>query len=93
MRRTLPGSMLVALALAGSTGPATACGCGALVSADSAAESRQINEWSLVRFDGRTETILMRLSLGGAALDRVALVLPVPRGGQSRSGAIAPSSV
>lgn len=79
MRRALIASVLVALALAGSTSPVAACGCGAVLSTDRAAGDQPTDEWSLVRFDGRTETILMRLSLG-APLDRAALVLPVPHG-------------
>ena len=72
--------VLVAVALAaGWPAPAPACGCGAVVSADPAASGRAGDEWSIVRFDGSVESILMRLRLG-VPLERAALVLPVRPG-------------
>src|SRR3954447_11260247 len=57
---------------------ASACGCGAVIAPQKTAGQR-IDEWSLVRFDGKAEEILMRLRFG-VPLDTAALVLPVRPG-------------
>lgn len=75
--------VLAAVAAVAAT-PAPACGCGALV-ADRETSGQRVDEWSLVAFDGREETILMRLSLG-VPLDRAALVLPVRPGATAALG-------
>ncbi len=83
MRTVLATLLLLALALA-VAGSAPACGCGAVVPSRPTSGQR-VDEWSLVRFDGRQETILMRLSLG-VPLDRAALVLPVRPGATAALG-------
>ena len=54
--------------------PAGACGCGAVVTADNLGV---YDEAALVRHDGRTEDIVMRLTLSGEPAD-AAWILPVP---------------
>ncbi|MGW0991887.1 DUF2330 domain-containing protein [Streptomyces sp. NPDC002523] len=64
--------------------PAYACGCGAMVPQ----ASRQIavaNEQSVVRWDGHTEQIVMRLTVTGDA-DDVAWIMPVPHRATVRLG-------
>jgi hypothetical protein len=69
---------LAAMAVVLSAAAADACGCGAVISPQDSPGQR-IDEWSLVRFDGNTEEILMRLRFG-VPLDSAALVLPVRPG-------------
>src|SRR5437868_4617836 len=66
---------LFALQLGSLVSPAWACGCGALVPGG----SRQVavgREASVVRWDGRQEQIVMRLTVSGDAR-RAAWIMPV----------------
>lgn len=75
----LLATQLVALAW-----PAYACGCGGMLTE----RGNQIHvdrETSAVRWDGRTEEILMRLQVGGDA-ERAAWVMPVPNRATVRLG-------
>ncbi|WOX09367.1 DUF2330 domain-containing protein [Streptomyces sp. N50] len=67
---------LFALQLGSLVSPAWACGCGALVpgGAQQVAVGR---EASVVRWDGRQEQIVMRLTVSGDAR-RAAWIMPVP---------------
>ncbi|WTW94219.1 DUF2330 domain-containing protein [Streptomycetaceae bacterium NBC_01309] len=56
--------------------PAWACGCGAMVPADQGSV-RVGEETSAVNWDGRTEQIIMRLSVSGDATE-AAWIMPVP---------------
>ncbi|MFI8531841.1 DUF2330 domain-containing protein [Streptomyces aquilus] len=56
--------------------PAYACGCGALVP-DPARRVAVAREVSVVRWDGRRERIVMRLTVDGDS-DRAAWIMPVP---------------
>ncbi|HEX2086630.1 MAG TPA: DUF2330 domain-containing protein [Solirubrobacteraceae bacterium] len=59
---------------------APACGCGAMIPSDrggSTDPNPRVDEWSIVRFDGREEVIAMRLE-STRAFDRAALIMPVP---------------
>ncbi|MET9608185.1 DUF2330 domain-containing protein [Streptomyces sp. NPDC006512] len=56
--------------------PAYACGCGAMVPGD-AARIGVDREASVVRWDGRTEEIVMRFTVGGDARE-AAWIMPVP---------------
>ncbi|MCX5195195.1 DUF2330 domain-containing protein [Streptomyces sp. NBC_00249] len=56
--------------------PAYACGCGAMVP-DAASRIGVDRETSVVRWDGRTEEIVMRFTVGGTA-HRAAWIMPVP---------------
>lgn len=56
--------------------PAWACGCGAMIPADQATV-RVGEETSAVAWDGRTEQILMRLTVSGDAAE-AAWIMPVP---------------
>lgn len=67
---------LLAFQAAWIAAPAYACGCGAMVPRT----GQQISvgqETSVVRWDGRTEQIVMRLSVSGDGRD-VAWIMPVP---------------
>ncbi|MGW6863718.1 DUF2330 domain-containing protein [Streptomyces sp. NPDC054904] len=57
-------------------GPAHACGCGAMVPGD-AARIGVDREASVVRWDGGTEEIVMRFTVGGTARE-AAWIMPVP---------------
>lgn len=75
---------LLALQLGQLVAPAWACGCGAMVPGD----ARQVTvgrEESVVRWDGRREQVVMRLTVGGDA-ERVAWIMPVPRRATVRLG-------
>ncbi|MET9466485.1 DUF2330 domain-containing protein [Streptomyces sp. NPDC006544] len=67
---------LLATQLGSLIGPAYACGCGAMVPG---AEGRigVSREASVVRWDGRTERMAMRFTVGGDA-KRAAWIMPVP---------------
>lgn len=67
---------LLATQLGSLIGPAYACGCGAMVPG---ADGRigVSREASVVRWDGRTEQIAMRFTVGGDA-KRAAWIMPVP---------------
>ena len=65
----------VALTLGGLVAPSTACGCGAYVPSDG--DAAVGGETSLVRFDGSTEQIVMKLQVEGTSSE-AAWVLPVP---------------
>ncbi|MEU3607229.1 DUF2330 domain-containing protein [Streptomyces sp. NPDC035033] len=68
---------LFALQLGSLVAPAWACGCGAMIPD----EDRRIGvdrEESAVRWDGRTETVVMRFRVHGDAR-RAAWIMPVPR--------------
>ncbi|MBT2480625.1 DUF2330 domain-containing protein [Streptomyces sp. ISL-94] len=56
--------------------PAYACGCGAMVP-DGQSRIGVDRETSVVRWDGRTEQIVMRFTVGGDA-HRAAWIMPVP---------------
>lgn len=56
--------------------PAYACGCGAMVPA-AAQRISVASEQSVLRWDGRQEQIVMRLTVGGDARD-AAWIMPVP---------------
>ncbi|MFI6014022.1 DUF2330 domain-containing protein [Streptomyces sp. NPDC051243] len=64
--------------------PAWACGCGAMVP-DGARQVTVGREESVVRWDGRREQIVMRLTVHGDA-ERVAWIMPVPRRATVRLG-------
>ncbi|MFI6682057.1 DUF2330 domain-containing protein [Streptomyces sp. NPDC050485] len=75
-RALLVALALVALQLGSLVAPAYACGCGAMV----AQSGRQLSvrqETSAVRWDGRSEQIVMRLTVDGNAR-RAAWIMPVP---------------
>lgn len=64
--------------------PAHACGCGAMI--PGAGERVAVDrEESLVRWDGRREQIVMRLTVGGDA-ERAAWIMPVPNRATVRLG-------
>ncbi|MET9434447.1 DUF2330 domain-containing protein [Streptomyces sp. NPDC006551] len=67
---------LLALQLGSLVAPAYACGCGAMV-ADRAQRIGVDRETSAVRWDGRTEEIVMRFTVRGNA-ERAAWIMPVP---------------
>ncbi|MEU9101221.1 DUF2330 domain-containing protein [Streptomyces sp. NPDC048361] len=75
-RALLVALALVALQLGSLVAPAYACGCGAMVPQS----GRQLSvrqETSAVRWDGRSEQIVMRLTVDGNA-PRAAWIMPVP---------------
>ncbi|WP_338696080.1 DUF2330 domain-containing protein [Streptomyces sp. Q6] len=75
-RALLVALALIAFQIAWIAAPAYACGCGAMVPR----EGQRISvgqETSVVRWDGRTEQIVMRLSVSGDGRD-VAWIMPVP---------------
>ncbi|MFZ3468089.1 DUF2330 domain-containing protein [Streptomyces sp. 4.24] len=67
---------LLATQLGSLISPAYACGCGAMVP-DGASRIGVSREASVVRWDGRTEQIAMRFTVGGDA-KRAAWIMPVP---------------
>lgn len=69
--------MLVSLQLGSLISPAYACGCGAMVPSKDAQVSVD-RETSVVDWDGRTEQIVMRLTVRGNAPE-AAWIMPVPR--------------
>ncbi|MYW64472.1 DUF2330 domain-containing protein [Streptomyces sp. SID8379] len=75
-RALLVALSVLALQLAWLAAPAYACGCGAMVPRDG--ERIFVNEeTSAVSWDGRTEQIVMRLSMGGTGR-AAAWIMPVP---------------
>ncbi|MFF8711147.1 DUF2330 domain-containing protein [Streptomyces sp. NPDC015184] len=68
--------MLVSLQLGSLIDPAYACGCGAMVPRDESRVSVD-RETSVVAWDGRTEQIVMRLTVRGDAPE-AAWIMPVP---------------
>lgn len=68
--------MLVSLQLGSLISPAYACGCGAMVPSKDAQVSVD-RETSVVDWDGRTEQIVMRLTVRGNAPE-AAWIMPVP---------------
>ncbi|MFI1070269.1 DUF2330 domain-containing protein [Streptomyces puniciscabiei] len=64
--------------------PAYACGCGAMVP-DPAAEISVAQEQSVLRWDGRQEQIVMRLTVNGDAR-HAAWIMPVPHRATVRLG-------
>ncbi|GGR41403.1 hypothetical protein GCM10010497_50840 [Streptomyces cinereoruber] len=67
---------LLALQAGSLVAPAYACGCGAMVP-DASRRIGVDREESAVRWDGRTETIVMRFRVHGDA-ERAAWIMPVP---------------
>ncbi|MFF5703004.1 DUF2330 domain-containing protein [Streptomyces sp. NPDC012794] len=67
---------LLATQIGSLVSPAHACGCGAMVP-DGASRIGVDRESSVVRWDGRTEEIVMRFTVGGDAR-RAAWIMPVP---------------
>ncbi|MDK0519257.1 DUF2330 domain-containing protein [Streptomyces sp. ML-6] len=68
--------MLVSLQLGSLIDPAYACGCGAMVPRDESRVSVD-RETSVVAWDGRTEQIVMRLTVRGDSPE-AAWIMPVP---------------
>ncbi|MEU2391171.1 DUF2330 domain-containing protein [Streptomyces sp. NPDC007369] len=68
--------LLLATQLGSLISPAYACGCGAMVP-DGSTSIGVSRETSVVRWDGRTEDIVMRFTVGGNAR-RAAWIMPVP---------------
>ncbi|WP_237554008.1 DUF2330 domain-containing protein, partial [Streptomyces sp. SID6137] len=64
--------------------PAWACGCGAMV-VDPAQRIAVSNEQSVLRWDGRQEQIVMRLTVTGDARN-AAWIMPVPHRATVRLG-------
>lgn len=67
---------LLATQLGSLISPAYACGCGAMVPGGQSRIGVD-RETSVVRWDGRTEQIVMRFTVGGDA-QRAAWIMPVP---------------
>ncbi|MET9619414.1 DUF2330 domain-containing protein [Streptomyces sp. NPDC006464] len=67
---------LLALQLGSLVAPAYACGCGAMIP-DRTQRIGVDRETSAVRWDGRTEQIVMRFTVRGTA-ERAAWIMPVP---------------
>lgn len=67
---------LLATQLGSLVSPAYACGCGAMVP-DGTSRIGVSREASVVRWDGRTEQVAMRFTVGGDA-KRAAWIMPVP---------------
>ncbi|MFG2874479.1 DUF2330 domain-containing protein [Streptomyces sp. NPDC048337] len=67
---------LLATQVGALVNPAYACGCGAMVP-DGQSRIGVDRETSVVRWDGRTEQIVMRFTVGGDA-HRAAWIMPVP---------------
>ncbi|MDX3536170.1 DUF2330 domain-containing protein [Streptomyces sp. MB09-01] len=78
MKRRIPALLLALLVtqLGALINPAYACGCGAMVP-DGRSRIGVDRETSVVRWDGRTEQIVMRFTVGGDA-HRAAWIMPVP---------------
>ncbi|MDI2126399.1 DUF2330 domain-containing protein [Yinghuangia seranimata] len=68
--------LVVGIQLGGLVRPAWACGCGAAVPAANTT-FRVTEETSAVRWDGRAEDIMMRLTVAGNS-DKAAWIMPVP---------------
>ncbi|GGU84963.1 hypothetical protein GCM10010275_20270 [Streptomyces litmocidini] len=75
---------LLALQLGSLVAPAYACGCGAMIP-DKAERIGVDREESAVRWDGRTETVVMRFAVHGNAR-RAAWIMPVPGRADVRLG-------
>ncbi len=75
---------LLTLQLASLVAPAYACGCGAMVT-DERRHMAVGSETSVVRWDGREEEIVMRLTVNGDA-ERAAWIMPVPNRADVRLG-------
>ncbi|MEU0003552.1 DUF2330 domain-containing protein [Streptomyces sp. NPDC006314] len=75
---------LLGLQLAWLIAPAYACGCGAMVP-DPATRIAVSDEQSILRWDGRREQIVMRLTVGGDA-EHAAWIMPVPHRAAVRLG-------
>ncbi|WP_225799661.1 DUF2330 domain-containing protein [Streptomyces sp. NK15101] len=75
---------LLALQLGSLVAPAYACGCGAMIP-DKAERIGVDREESAVRWDGRTETVVMRFNVHGNAR-RAAWIMPVPSRADVRLG-------
>ncbi|KJK47710.1 DUF2330 domain-containing protein [Streptomyces sp. NRRL F-4428] len=67
---------LLATQVGALVNPAYACGCGAMIP-DGKTAVGVSRETSVVRWDGRTEQIVMRFTVGGNA-ERAAWIMPVP---------------
>ncbi|MFB7266357.1 DUF2330 domain-containing protein [Streptomyces nojiriensis] len=67
---------LLATQLGALVNPAYACGCGAMIP-DGQSRIGVDRETSVLRWDGRTEQIVMRFTVGGDA-HRAAWIMPVP---------------
>lgn len=67
---------LLATQLGSLVGPAYACGCGAMIP-DGFSRIGVQRETSVVRWDGRTEQIVMRFRVDGDA-KKAAWIMPVP---------------
>ncbi|MFD9011650.1 DUF2330 domain-containing protein [Streptomyces sp. NPDC059552] len=78
MKRRIAAMLFALLAtqLGSLVNPAYACGCGAMIP-DGQSRIGVDRETSVVRWDGRTEQIVMRFSVGGDA-HRAAWIMPVP---------------
>ncbi|MEW2140947.1 DUF2330 domain-containing protein [Streptomyces sp. NPDC005409] len=78
MKRRILTLLLAVLAtqVGALANPAYACGCGAMVT-DARTRIGVDRETSVVRWDGRTEQIVMRFTVGGDA-PRAAWIMPVP---------------
>ncbi len=78
MRRRIAALLIALLAtqVGALVNPAYACGCGAMVP-DRQSRIGVDRETSVVRWDGRTEQIVMRFTVGGDA-HRAAWIMPVP---------------
>ncbi|MGW4563397.1 DUF2330 domain-containing protein [Streptomyces sp. NPDC004561] len=75
---------LLGIQLAWLVAPAYACGCGAMVT-DPASRLAVSSEQSILRWDGRQEQIVMRLTVDGDA-DHAAWIMPVPHRATVRLG-------
>lgn len=84
MRHLIRAMMLACVcSLAFLASPADACGCGAYIPRDGAASISQ--ERVLLRWDGKTEDIVMSLGVLGQSKD-AAVILPVPARAELRLG-------
>ncbi|MFC9673190.1 DUF2330 domain-containing protein [Streptomyces sp. NPDC056949] len=75
-RALLTALALMAFQIAALASPAYACGCGAMVS-PAGTDLTVYDETSAVRWDGRSEQIVMSLSVSGDVRD-AAWIMPVP---------------
>ncbi|MFX0573979.1 DUF2330 domain-containing protein [Nocardia nepalensis] len=86
--RLLAGAgMLFATAGIGAFAPASACACGGVANPPGHPASVR-EETALVGWDGRRETVLMRLSLQSGT-DRAALIVPTPKPATVAGGDVA----
>ncbi len=84
MRHLFHASLLaVVLSLAFLESPADACGCGGYIPRDGTASVSQ--ERALLRWDGKTEDIVMSLGVLGESKD-AAVILPVPSRAEMKLG-------